>query len=147
MRCMGVRIDSSSEERTEARWTRAGYDAAVMHCRPVRRRSVEGRGCGGRDLPEQITIRPDLAEELVDRSAPVRGEVMKELCPELIHHAGRRLAVTEDAGEPEHDADRQSASPERVDGGYREELQQLAAEQRAELVRHRRPKVRGRNRQ
>src|SRR6516162_4993659 len=117
MRCVGVWIDPGSQERAYARWTGPRHYAAVAHSRPVWGRSVEDPGCGGRDLPDQITIRSDLGEELLDRSAAIRGEVMKQLHPKLIDHIGGRLALTENPGEPEHDADRQSASTERIDGG------------------------------
>src|SRR5215510_15843523 len=117
MRCVGVRIDTGSQERAYARGAGARDDAAITHSRPVRGRSVEGRGSGGRDLPEQIAIRSDLRKELLYCLAALRREVMKELRPKLIHHTGWRLAVAEHAGEPQYHADRQSPGAQSIDGG------------------------------
>ncbi len=55
---------------------------------------------------------------------------------------GVAVLPAEEPRQPEHDADREPPGAERVHGGQREELQQLAPEERGEVLGKRRPVVR-----
>ncbi len=147
VRRLGVHVEPGARERAEPRRTRPGHDATVSDARPVLRRGVEEVHAGGSDLRDEALVAAHVREELLDGATAVAREIGEELKEELIEHARRpRSGVAQEPREGERDRERQPSGAERVDGGEREQPQQLLPQHAREEMRERRAVVRRRHR-
>lgn len=140
---LGIAAEAGAGERAQTGRPAAGDDLAVAHARALDGGGVEDLHRAGGELRDQTLVAVDAGEELLDRPPPLAGEVRQQLEEELVHHpGGSAVSAAEQPRQTERDAHRESPGAERVHRGQREQLQQLAPEERGEVLGERRPVVR-----